>query len=59
MNNLIKEVHPETREILNNAYYARYIENSITQEDYEEIVKSCFLAEAWRGHEASQAAPSH
>lgn len=58
MNSMIKEVHQETHEILVNAR-AALDAKEITQEDYEEIVKSCFLAEAWRGHEASQAAPSH
>ena len=41
---LIKSVHPETREILNNARTARDNEE-ITNEQYNEIVRSCFRAE--------------
>lgn len=48
MNTLIKEVHPETHEILTNAR-AALDKSEITREEYEEIVKSCFLAEAeWK-----------
>ena len=42
---LIKKVHPETHEILCNAYTALQNEE-ITEERYNEIVKSCFQAEA-------------
>ena len=42
---LIKPAHPETHEILCNAYNALQNEE-ITEEVYNEIVKSCFQAEA-------------
>lgn len=45
MNSNIKSVHPETREILINARLAREAEE-ITEEDYNQIVLSCFKAEA-------------
>jgi hypothetical protein len=46
MNTLIKRLHPETHEIIANARYACYEEESITEEEYHEIIRSCFEAEA-------------
>jgi len=45
--NLLKHAHPETHEILNNARLA-YRAGEITQEQFNEIVLSCFRAEAER-----------
>lgn len=42
---LIQQVHPETHQILSNAR-ADLDDKKITQEQYNEIVLSCFKAEA-------------
>lgn len=47
MSNLIKSVHPETREILENARKAKEA-GEITAEQEAEITLSCFQAEAAR-----------
>lgn len=43
--NLLTKAHPETHEILNNAR-ASWLAGEITTEQYNEIVLSCFRAEA-------------
>jgi len=45
--NLLHKAHPETHEILANARTA-YHAGEITQEQFNEIVLSCFRAEAER-----------
>jgi len=47
MTKLINEVHPETREILINLR-ADYNAGKITTEQYNDVVRSCFRAEAER-----------
>lgn len=43
--NLLKKAHPETHEILNNVRVA-YQAGEITREQYNDVVMSCFRAEA-------------
>jgi len=44
---LINEVHPETREILLNVM-ASYRKGEISDEERDEIIRSCFRAEEER-----------
>jgi len=45
MNTLIRELHPETHEAINNARTALQ-RGEITQEQYADFIRSCFEAEA-------------
>lgn len=44
---LLNKAHPETHEILNNARVA-WLAGEITKEQYNDVVLSCFRAEAER-----------